>query len=967
MTFDIDIAIIICFLAINLFVGLYYGRGIKNIKQYAVGDRNFSTATITSTIVATWISGSFFAVTVSQIYKDGIWFAVTRIGDPINLLIVGFILAPRLKNFFGSLSVAETMGIYYGKPARIITAIASIANASGFVALQITIFSMIFSYFLNISKVHAILVSSTVLTVYSCFGGIKAVTFTDVFQFITFGIFIPVFALFIWKIFGNIELLERAINDPLFDYHQITLNSPKLLPSLSVFLCFLLPGLNPTMFQRILMAKSIKQIKYSFLIASLVTFIIYLTSCFVGIVAFAHNPNIEQDDLIMYIINNYSFPELKIFLLLGIMAMIMSTADSWLNVGAVIFAHDICTPLISKFKNELTISRFFTIFMGIASVFLALVSKDLLELNLLAISFYMPVITVPLVMAIFGFRSTQRVFLIGIFIAIIMVVFWKSYVQPITGINSLIPGMLANLIAFLSSHYLLKEPGGWIKNEEENRNDGVNKKSFRELLKNLPNNIREFNLLEFCNRGLPHSSKTYIYFSIATFLTLITTISIDKALYQDHFYLISIIQSLVLGIAMLFLCHDLLSKEFKKKYIGVIWYISICFSLAVVSSFLVLLSNFSHVSLIILTIHLTLVPLLIGWRTALFMIITGLWLSFAMYELFISETASGEIYDFKLKLLYILFMVGGFAATFLKSNQDRFESTETRANNLENKVISLEKENDFVKREFQNLAEGIEFLDSQFKDKESQLKEKNVYLREKIKLMNIEIEKLLDIKDEFLRNLPHECNAPLTGILSLSDALYSCYDNLDKNTLKQTVKDIVNSGDRLQSYISNIIDLSKLSSLSYELEQKQVNLSELVRSRPYLYKKIFADDEKQEFKFDVEDDIVVNADEYFITQAIDNLISNAVKYGEGKEIAISLKKVDDKVQFKIIDQGIGVPENELRSIFSKFMVSSRTKTPAGGRGIGLALVQKIIEVHKGKIWAKNNENQGSTFHFVLPS
>ncbi|NRB11501.1 MAG: HAMP domain-containing histidine kinase [Rickettsiaceae bacterium] len=305
-------------------------------------------------------------------------------------------------------------------------------------------------------------------------------------------------------------------------------------------------------------------------------------------------------------------------------------------------------------------------------------------------------------------------------------------------------------------------------------------------------------------------------------------------------------------------------------------------------------------------------------------------------------------------------------STFLKSNQDETEEAKIKASSLENKVITLEKEKDYFRREFQNLSIGIDYLDNYFTNKENQLKKKNLYLHEKIKLMNIEIEKLQDMKDEFLRNMPHECNAPLTGILSLSDALYSSYDSLNKKTIKDSIKNIVNSGDRLKSYIHNMIDLSKLTTLSYELDREQVNLSELVKNRPYLYKKIFSDDKKQEFKFDVEDDIVINVDEYFMTQAIDNLISNAVKYGEGEEITISLKKVGNNIEFKIIDQGIGIPENELHSIFSKFMVSSRTKTPAGGRGIGLALVQKIIEAHKGKVWAKNNEEQGSTFQFVMP-
>ena len=166
-----------------------------------------------------------------------------------------------------------------------------------------------------------------------------------------------------------------------------------------------------------------------------------------------------------------------------------------------------------------------------------------------------------------------------------------------------------------------------------------------------------------------------------------------------------------------------------------------------------------------------------------------------------------------------------------------------------------------------------------------------------------------------------------------------------------------------------MIDLSKLTTLSYELDKEQINLSDLVKERPYLYKKIFPDDAKQKFKFDVEDDVIINADKYFITQAIDNLISNAVNYGKGKEITISLRKVANQIEFKIIDQGIGIPENELYSIFSKFVTSSRTKTQAGGRGIGLALVQKIIEAHIGKVWAENNEKyngkQGARFQFVM--
>jgi len=205
------------------------------------------------------------------------------------------------------------------------------------------------------------------------------------------------------------------------------------------------------------------------------------------------------------------------------------------------------------------------------------------------------------------------------------------------------------------------------------------------------------------------------------------------------------------------------------------------------------------------------------------------------------------------------------------------------------------------------------------------------------------------------------------GVLTLSEVLYSCYDSLDEKVVKQSIKDIVSSSDRLKSYVNNIADLSKLSALTYELNKTKVDLSELARERPVLYKKVFADDNKQEFIFKVEDNIIVHCDEYYITQAIDNLISNAVKYGEGQPVTISLTKtVNNKIQFSITDEGIGIPKDELISIFSKFTTSSKTRTPAGGRGVGLALCEKVITVHGGRVEAKSDGKKGSSFSFVLP-
>ena len=111
-------------------------------------------------------------------------------------------------------------------------------------------------------------------------------------------------------------------------------------------------------------------------------------------------------------------------------------------------------------------------------------------------------------------------------------------------------------------------------------------------------------------------------------------------------------------------------------------------------------------------------------------------------------------------------------------------------------------------------------------------------------------------------------------------------------------------------------------------------------------------------------------DEYKISQVIRNLLSNGIKFTpENGKIVISIEKPQDQVttlQVNITDQGVGIPKDELGSVFDKFVQSSITKTGAGGTGLGLAICKEIITAHNGKIWAENNPKGGSTFSFMLP-
>lgn len=173
MNFNMDSVIFTGFLVANLWLGLSSSRGIRNIKEYAIGDRNFSTATISATIVATWIGGGFFCTLISETYNNGLYYIwVTLLGGILCFLLLAF-FAPCMKEFLGKLSIASAMGDLFGRRAQIVTAISGFIGISGFIAMQFRIAGMIFEYALGFANIYGILLAGIIVTSYSALGGYK--------------------------------------------------------------------------------------------------------------------------------------------------------------------------------------------------------------------------------------------------------------------------------------------------------------------------------------------------------------------------------------------------------------------------------------------------------------------------------------------------------------------------------------------------------------------------------------------------------------------------------------------------------------------------------------------------------------------------------------------------------------------------------------------------------------------------
>ena len=182
----IDISIICAYLVGCLIIGFYKSRKITNIAEYTLGGKKFAIVVIVSTIFATDIGAVAVMGSVEKVYAIGLLYAVACLAVPSYWFLMLKIYGENIDQFRGCLSMSDIMGKLYGAAGKWVTNIASILMAIGIIAVEVLAMGYIFNYFLGIPQLSGIVVGMGILIFYSTFGGVRAIAYTDVFQFFVF-------------------------------------------------------------------------------------------------------------------------------------------------------------------------------------------------------------------------------------------------------------------------------------------------------------------------------------------------------------------------------------------------------------------------------------------------------------------------------------------------------------------------------------------------------------------------------------------------------------------------------------------------------------------------------------------------------------------------------------------------------------------------------------------------------------
>ena len=234
-----------------------------------------------------------------------------------------------------------------------------------------------------------------------------------------------------------------------------------------------------------------------------------------------------------------------------------------------------------------------------------------------------------------------------------------------------------------------------------------------------------------------------------------------------------------------------------------------------------------------------------------------------------------------------------------------------------------------------------------------------------------EQEKTEQEQRDFVSNVSHELRTPLTSIKSYSEAL-SDGAWRDEKIAPQFLDVIQSESNRMIRMIANLLDLSKMDGGQITLQTDYVDLKRIINH--ILDRLVFtleSDSNAGNYNFVREfttRDIYVDIDQDRMTQVIDNILNNAVKYSpDGGTITVKIEDNHRSVIVRITDEGLGISKQDAEKLFDRFYrVDKARSREQGGSGLGLAISKEVIELHGGSIWVDSVEGEGSTFNFELP-
>lgn len=444
----LDNAIILVYLVGILMLGVWSGKRLQSLRDFSLSHASYGPFVIFATLSASFIGGGFSMGNASKVFLFGIGNIVALWGFSIKELLVATLVVPNVSRFEGAISAGDIMGRAYGRGPQVITGVFSILLCAGIVGAQVGAMGDVFHIFLQMPEIWGILIGCGIVILYSTVGGMRAVVLTDVVQFCILAVGIPLaLVMGIVKV-GGIASLGDAI--PASHFSVVTKTRP-LVPFISLFLTLMLgEALVPPYVQRLLIGRDLKATARGTLWSGIFSFPFFAIAGCIGLVALTLDPNMDSTLAMPSVIKSALPIGLKGIVVAGVISIVMSSADSFLNGAAIGCVNDIVGVVSDDIapRKQLFLARTTNLMVGVLAVVFAISIPNILDILIFAYHFWAPTILVPLAAALLGFRTSKAAFATGVTLGVFGTIAWKYGLGDPKGFDGLVFGIFCNLVGF---------------------------------------------------------------------------------------------------------------------------------------------------------------------------------------------------------------------------------------------------------------------------------------------------------------------------------------------------------------------------------------------------------------------------------------------------------------------------------------------------------------------------------------
>lgn len=457
----IDYIIVIVYLAVIVLIGLITTGKVKSIRDFSLSNNRYGVFALLATLSASFIGGGFSTGNASKVAQFGIGNIIALCGFSISIILVGSLIAPRMTKFQKAISTGEIMGMSYGKPARIFTGIFGMLVCAGILGAQVGAIGYIFNIFLGLPNIYGILIGCGIVILYSTFGGMKAVVATDIIQFVVLGISMPVLLILSISATGGVDNLVARTDPAFFNIF----NGYSITGFISLFLTLALGEiLVPPYTQRLLMGRDLKTTAKATVWSGIISVPFFIITGMIGLVGAVYFTGTATDanSIMQSMVKAIAPVGVRGIIIAGMLSIVMSSADSFLNSASVSLVNDVIIPLRKKEdkpKRDLMMTRLINLGTGVLAVLFAVLIPNVLDVLLFSYNFWCPVILVPLAAALLGFKTKPAAFYACMTTGILVMLVWSYVLGNPWDFDGTIAGFVANLIVFVSVTKFSKSEG----------------------------------------------------------------------------------------------------------------------------------------------------------------------------------------------------------------------------------------------------------------------------------------------------------------------------------------------------------------------------------------------------------------------------------------------------------------------------------------------------------------------------